>query len=368
MCILNLLIYVKLLKKDTSGGFTPILPGGDAIAGPNRACLRLDGQLDRATLGPQIHRAILTMARLRNIVSSLRQEGVQVDFAAARDVLDGQAPTRASEVEVLRFATEYARIHEAAQLPALTVNAVLELHGRLFHGYDEVDYRPGRLKTAQNGIGLTGGGSDMWHFECTPPERTHAELEALVTWYDANRSSEPAISVAAVFFAELQGIHPFHNGNGRLGRVLNTWVLKDLGFANIGLVPLDARFFRTTDSYYDRIRSTNTGTTWGPWGNYFAQETRKAYEAAVGMSDLSNLVKAQPTDSARHVLTWAIRRGDDWFARKQIPLEGYQPGTISVALRALVDGNVFTTNGKTRKGTKYRLRTDLLQDIFRGAL
>lgn len=359
---------VKLYKKDTSAGFAPVIPGGDSITGPTRACLRMDGQLDRAILGPQIHLAILTMARLRNIVSSLRQEGVTVDFAAARDVLEGHTQAaRPSEREVMRFAKEYQAIHDAKQLPQLSQKWILDLHARLYKGYDENEYRPGRLKVEQNGIGILGGGHDMWHFECTPPERTEAELEALISWYNDNRDAEPAASVAATFFAELQGIHPFHNGNGRLGRVLNAWILKDLGFSNIGLVPLDARFLRSGDTYYDKIRSTNTGTKWGPWATYYAQQLRKAYEAAVGMSDLSSLVAAQPTESARHVLTWAIRRGDDWFARADVPLDGYQPGTISVALKALVDAKILVPRG-AKKGTRYRIRTELLQDIFRGAV
>ncbi|MCA1839473.1 MAG: Fic family protein [Actinobacteria bacterium] len=326
--------------------------------------MRLDGQLDSALLSSRIHHAILTMARLRNVVSSLRQEGVEVDFHAARDALDGKRATRPGEQEVLRFAKEYATIHEADRLPALTKSYILKLHGRLYAGYDDDAYRPGRFKAEQNGVGPFPG---YWTFECTPPERTEAELDALLEWYHTNRTTEPAIGVASTFFAEFQCIHPFHDGNGRIGRVLNAHVLKDLGFSNIGLVPLDARFFRSGETYYTKIASTNTGTTWIPWANYYAAELRKAYEAAAKMGGLDGLLAKQSTESARHVLAWAISRGDDWFQRNDVPLVDYQPGTISVALRDLRDSGALEMTGD-KKGARYRIKTELLQDIFRGAI
>lgn len=351
-------------KRDTSRGFAAPVPTGDSVVGPNRASLRLDGQLDKADLSAQIHRAILTMARLRNVVSSLRQEGVPVDFHAAREVLDGRRATRPAEREVLRFAKEYAAVHDAATMPQLTQSFILKLHGRLYAGYDEDLYRPGRVKIEQNGVGPLPG---HWTFECTPPERTKAELAALLEWYHEHRLVEPAVGVASVFFAEFQGIHPFHDGNGRIGRILNAYVLKDLGFTNVGLVPLDARFFRSGDIYYDKIASTNTGTTWGPWANYYARELRKAYEAAAKTSDLGPLIAKQPTQSARHVFTWTIQTGGDWFKRSDIPRGGYQPATVSVALRDLRAARILEMEGD-RKGARYRLKTELLQDIFRGVI
>ncbi|MHB8634714.1 MAG: Fic family protein [Thermoplasmatota archaeon] len=353
-----------LRKKDTSRAFKAPVPAGDGVSGPNRAALRLDGRLDSAALSPQVHRVILTMARLRNVVSSLRQEGVAIDFQAARDVLDGHRATRPGEAEVLRFAKAYAVVHEtpAAKLPQLTKSYIRRLHGDLYKGYDEDHYRPGRFKVEQNGVGPLPG---HWTFECTPPERTEAELDALFEWFDQKRNEDPSAGVASTFFAEFQAIHPFHDGNGRIGRVVNAHVLKALGFENIGLVPLDARFYRSGETYYEELASTNDGATWNAWAHFYARELRKAYEAAVKMSDLQPVLDRQPTDSARHVLTWSLAGGGGWFQRGDIPLGGYKASTLSAALRDLREQDVLEMQGD-RKGAKYRLKTGLLEEIFRG--
>ena len=73
-----------LRKPDTSRGFAPMVPEGDEFRVANRDSIRIDGRLDESLLGPSIHHLLLSMARLRNVVSSLRIEGERIDLAGAR--------------------------------------------------------------------------------------------------------------------------------------------------------------------------------------------------------------------------------------------------------------------------------------------
>ncbi len=354
------------VKADTSDGFRPRIPSDVAVVSPGRQCLRLDGKLDDGVLSQNLHRAVLTMARLRNVVSSLRQEGVLIDFGRARQIFDGSTPTTQSELETLRFAREYQHIHETqrSELAPLTTDSICALHGSIYAGQND-EFGPGRLKVAQNGVGPMPG---VWTFVATPPERTRQELDALCAWLAAYQYKGEPVSVAAMFFAEFQGIHPFHDGNGRIGRLLNAHVLKWLGFQNIGLVPLDARFFRSGERYYDAIRSTNDGRTWHVWTRYFARQLKRAYTDAVHLGDLKPYLDGLHSQSARNMALWAIGGDGDWFARRDFPNDGGHSGSgMSKALATLTSDGFLERRGD-KKGAEYRISTRFLQDVFRQAL
>lgn len=143
-----------ILKPDTSAGFNPPLPRGPELLSTNRDALRLDGRLDASLLGPSIHSLLLTMARLRNVVSTVRIEGERIDLEGARKALEQQRGETAVEEQVIRLANEYTTLHETrpSKLPRFSVEYVLSLHKRLFKGlYDEAG--PGLLKTKPNGVG-----------------------------------------------------------------------------------------------------------------------------------------------------------------------------------------------------------------------
>ncbi len=96
-----------LAKQDTSAGFDPPLVIDDSMRSPNRACFRIDGRLDEAVLSPALHRLILGMARIRNVVSSLLIEGERIDFARAREILETRDPTSPTDAQTLRFLDRY---------------------------------------------------------------------------------------------------------------------------------------------------------------------------------------------------------------------------------------------------------------------
>lgn len=355
-----------ILKPDTSAGFNPSLPKGPEFLSMNRDALRLDGRLDAGLLGPSIHRLLLTMARLRNVVSTVRIEGERVDLEGARRALEQQRGETAAEEQVIRLAKEYTALHDArpSKLPRFSVDYILGLHKTLFYGlYGEAG--PGLLKTKPNGVGDTATGEFV--FRATPPERTESELEVLFKWFEQEAMDAPGLVTSGVFFAEFEAIHPFHDGNGRVGRLLNLIALKRMGFENIALAPLDGRYYHTQHDYYSKIATTNTGKTYLPWCRYNSQQVVRAYEIAARRSDLKPLLDQQTRPSTRHLLEWVLSRDASPFGHRDFPNpKNYSAESIQKSLAQLVAQEVLVRRGE-RKGRRYQLSTAFLRRIYGGS-
>jgi Fic family protein len=353
-------VIVPLLKRDTTGGFRPEIQPREDIGRPAVDCLRLDGVLETRLLSPQLHQLLLGMARVRNAVSSFRLEGETVELDRARQLIEGETPSTPSEIGVLRLAQAYSELG-ANHLPDFTVDGLLGIHHRLFDGIMQEDW-VGALKPIQNYILNADSGS--LRFTPTPPERTEKELQQLFEWYRRARFLHLPPVVAAIFFAEYQAIHPFMDGNGRVGRWLNIAVLKDLGCSKSPLIPLDTRFFRTSDHYYEFLGTTNSGEDYNLWIRYFVNQTKDAYKAASKQANLGPLVSSFSRESTRRVLRWILGAGGEWFSRGDYPNpRHYSAPAIWSSLDELKSKGVLESRGE-RRGRKYRLRSRFLADIY----
>ncbi len=354
-------------KRDTTSGFQPRISVKEDAGRPATECLRLDGVLGTRLLSPQLHQILLGMARVRNAVSSFRLEGQTVDLDRAREVVEGSTPNTPSEEGVARLAKAYSRLADD-QLPELSVKGVLDLHRKLFEGIltdDSGTVREdwtGVLKPQQNYI--LNEGSGTLRFTPTPPGRTEAELEQLFEWYASARFGHLPPVVAAVFFAEFQAIHPFMDGNGRLGRLINIAILKDLGCSRAPLIPLDTRFFRTADHYYDLLGTTNSGENYSLWVRYFATQARDAYKAAEKQANLGPLVSSFSRESTRRVLRWILAGTGEWFSRSTYPNPGkYSQPALWAALDELRRAGILEARGE-RRGRRYRLKSGFLGEVY----
>jgi Fic family protein len=307
------------------------------------------------------------MARVRNAVSSFRLEGETVELDRARKLLEGETPNGPSEVGVVRLARAYSDL-AADHLPAFTVNGLLALHRQLFDGIlydDKGNLRQdwvGVLKPEQNYIRNVDSGS--LRFTPSPPDRTAAELEQLLSWYARARFTQLPPVTAALFFAEFQAIHPFMDGNGRTGRFLNIAILKDLGCTRAPLIPLDTRFFRTSEHYYEFLGTTNSGRDYYSWTRYFVNQAEGAYKAASSQANLAPVVSDFSRESTRRVLRWILSGTGEWFSRSDYPNKSHysQPALWS-ALNELTKAGLIEATGE-RRGRRYRLRSKFLAEVY----
>lgn len=360
----NIFIIIDMLQKpNTSKGFHPSLVVTDDMLGKSTETLRLDGRLEVAVLSPSIHQLILAMARLRNVVSSLRIEGEAVDLQSARRVLDTEVPRTPEEKEVLLLSEAYGELHSLAKPAELSVDYIRRIHGRLFPDGLGLDAGPaGRFKETPNGVYSETEGRMI--FEATPPERTEAEIEALIEWIKHDARTLPSALASALFFVEFQAIHPFGDGNGRVGRYLNLVVLRRLGYRNVCLVPLDGRFFRTRNRYYKALRTTNAGRNYQLWCRYYTEQLHRAYELAANRADLRPLLDRFSRASTRSLLEWCLAGDGGWFSRSDFPNpKGYSPPAVTSSLAELRRARVLDGRGMKR-GREYRLSTEFLRRAY----
>jgi Fic family protein len=351
---------MSVAKPDTRAAFAPSIPSGPDITNPAISAIRFDGKLDRSILSAQIHQVLLGMARSRNAVSSFRLEGENVDLERARQVLETQSPESPAERGVLQLSQAYRAISEG-RLPEFTIRGFEEAHREIFTGVLDNGI-VGELKTSANVITDVTGTQER--FRPTPPENVRADLDALLLWLEQNQGRLLPTVVAAIFFAEFEAIHPFSNGNGRLGRYLNIALLRKLGLKNSALIPLDTRFFRTSDHYYEYLATTNTGRDYLLWTRYYGNQVQKAYEIADRRGDLRKTTAQFSKASTRSMLLWVLTGSGGWFQRGDYPNPKHYSGpALWGALHELVSAGILDSRGES-KGRQYRVKSTFLAGVY----
>lgn len=349
-------------KPSTRAGFRPPLPTPPFPFREAQACARLDGQLDDAHIHPRLRRITYNITRLGNLVSSFQIEGIDITRKDAAIALRGGEVGTPYQQDIAAFGKLYEELHDASTLPRLTPELILSWHARLFTRQTLDHGSPGAWKTGTNGV--WDNEKNDWVFIATPPADTIPELEALLNWYAEEAFRLPAAMAAAIFFAEFEAIHPFADGNGRIGRLVHLHTLKQLGLQNAFLVPIDERFKRAKEQYYAALKTTNSGTNYADWIGYYLRELRAAYEQALRLGRLDEIFGNLPRASANGVLQWILAyRGDEWFQRSDYPNEEKLSGaTLTTILGELHDMKLLEAKGE-KKGRKYRLDWDAIQAV-----
>jgi Fic family protein len=341
-------------KPSTKAGFRPPIPQSRYLYEQCAEIAHLDGLLGDAHTHTRLRQISFRITRLGNLVSSFQIEGIDIDRARGASALAGKKSGSPFEDDIKRFGALYEELHEAERTPSLTPDMIREWHARLFtkDSLDQGD--TGAWKSDKNGVWDNTKGT--WVFEATPKDDTIAEVKALLDWHEAEAYKLPAAMAAAIFFAEFESIHPFPDGNGRLGRLLNLWSLKRNGLKNAFLAPIDERFKRSQERYYAALSTTNTGQAYSDYCGYYLAELREAYGRAQHLGRLDEIFRELSRENARRVFSWILASSaDDWFKRGSYPNEeGLSDSTLTKILGELAELGLLEAEGD-RKARRYRL-------------
>lgn len=274
----------------------PVLALDDeAIQLSNEASLML-GRLDGQGTGMSNPHLLINPFIRREAVLSSRIEGIQASIAdlyayeAGQLPLPGMQHVPESDVrEVLNYvhALEYG-LERLSTLP-LSLRFMLELHERLMRGVCGDQATPGEFRRSQNWIGRPDATlNDATYVPPPPPEMLDC-LDALEKYIHYGNGYPPLVRIAMIH-QHFEAIHPFLDGNGRVGRLLITLLLVSWGLLRKPLLYLSAFFERNRYEYYARLLAVNQHGDWDGWVKFFLRGVREqAADAANRAKQLQDL-------------------------------------------------------------------------------
>lgn len=234
----------------------------------DRALGRLDGAI--GTL-PASDFIMLMYVRKEAVLSS-QIEGAQ---SSLDDVLSAEAkvldPDRPKDVEeVLNYiAAMRLGLRRLAELP-VSVRLIREIHARLLRGVRGGARAPGEFRRVQNWIGPEGGTIHEATFVPPPQGRIADDMARLETFLHS-ADQLPVLVRIGLAHAQFETIHPFLDGNGRLGRLLVTFLLCEGKVLHEPVLYLSHYFRKHRSDYYDRLQSVREDGDWEGWLRFFLQ-------------------------------------------------------------------------------------------------
>jgi len=232
----------------------------------DRALGRLDGSV--STL-PNPDLFILMYVRKEAVLSSQiegTQSSLQDLLAAEAALYDENRPHDVEEVINYVRAMKHGleRLHE---LP-VSVRLVREIHAELMQGVRGGRLQPGELRQSQNWIGPAGCTLNTATF--VPPP-AHEVPRALGDWEKFLHAEDglPPLVKIALAHVQFETIHPFLDGNGRVGRLLITFLLTECGVLHKPVLYLSHYFKQHRQAYYDHLQAVRDKGEWEPWLAFF---------------------------------------------------------------------------------------------------
>jgi len=263
----------------------------DRVRGAEQALLRLELA---GEMVPSLDWFIYAFVRKEAVLSS-QIEGTQ---ATLLDILtyeaESEVPPPNAEVEevcnyldALTFARE--QLADPSGLP-LSMRLLNEMHRLLLRGVRGEEMQPGELRRSQNWIGGSRPGNAV--FVPPPPSALPEVLSAFERYVHADDKLPPVVR-AGLLHVQFETIHPYLDGNGRIGRLLVTLLLEHWGLLSRPMLYLSLFFKRHRQEYYRRLDAVRVEGDWEGWLDFFLDGVATIADEAVATSrELFALVTA----------------------------------------------------------------------------
>ena len=236
------------------------------LSDADRALGRLDGSIQ--TL-PNADLFVYMYVRKEAVLSSQiegTQSSLQDVLAAEAEILLAHRPKDVDEV--VNYVS--AMNHGLARLKDLPVSTrlVKEIHAKLLLGVRGSALAPGELRTSQNWIGPTGCSLKEATFVPPPPDQIGSCLSDLEKFLNSP-SQMPILLKVGLAHAQFETIHPFLDGNGRVGRLLITFLLCEQSVLAKPVLYLSHYFKRNRTLYYEHLQAIRDHGAWESWLAFF---------------------------------------------------------------------------------------------------
>jgi Fic family protein len=322
-------------------------------------------------LMPNPHLLIRPFMRREAVLSS-QIEGTEASYEnLVMFEIDENVEGRVPDV---REVSNYVRALEhgldrVGKLP-LSRRLICELHRILMERVRGGDQTPGAIRRYQVHIGP--GGSPIEHARYVPPPpgdelvRAFDALEAHL--HDPSRL--PTVVRTALVHYQFEAIHPFHDGNGRVGRLLISLMLCIDGTLPQPLLYLSAYFDRYRQEYYDRLLEVSRSGAWNEWLAFFArgvaEQAMDAVDRATSLTDLRSRYIDRMQSARTSALT--LKLIEHLFAQPAVSaamvrdLLDVTPRTAQLHIDRLRDAEILTEVTGQKRNRIY-LAPEILQAV-----
>lgn len=252
----------------------PSLQWNDALVASLAAAERVVGEL--AGLGrslPNPHLLIRPFIRREAVLSS-RIEGTR---ASLSDLYVYEA-VREQQLPLFEFPSDVHEVHnyvhaleyglERLQTLPVSLRLMREIHARLLEGVRGMHQAPGEFRRTPNWVGPPGSTPETAPYVPPPVDEMHQALDALEKFFHTS-SSLPALVRLGLIHYQFEAIHPFLDGNGRVGRLLIVLLLVAWKLLPSPLLYLSAYFEQHRQRYYDSLLAVSQRGTWERWLAFF---------------------------------------------------------------------------------------------------
>jgi Fic family protein len=275
----------------------PPLAGESYTAANHRAEMALARLAGVAGLVPSVDWLLYSAIRKEALLTS-QIEGTQATLTDLFDDEAGQVLANTADVEEV---TNYLRafrlvrdnLRSEAGLP-ISVRLLCEAHRLLLDGARGAGKQPGELRRSQNWIGGARPGRAV--FVPPPPDQVPgllADLERFIHEPALVLAPLPPLVRVALVHVQFETIHPFLDGNGRIGRLLIAALLEEWGLLPEPLVYLSGYLKQHQAEYYRRLSAVRTDGDWEGWVGFFLGGVEAAAtDAERGIVELASLINA----------------------------------------------------------------------------
>lgn len=205
----------------------------------------------------------------REAVLSSRIEGTQASLSdLALFEVEPRRPTVPDVQEVANYVRAVEHVLDPARRLPVSLGLLREAHQILLTGVRGGYATPGEFRRTQNWIGSPGCVLDDASYIPPPPERMWECLDAFEKHIHAEHILPPLVVIAYLHY-QFEAIHPFIDGNGRVGRLLVTLLLAEWNLLRHPLLDISAYFEANRDEYYARLLGVTLTADWTGWLRYF---------------------------------------------------------------------------------------------------
>jgi len=305
------------VKRGETGRYEIVVAGGEQVRAFVPAPLRPEPPIDLAAVQGSLEKALLALGRLDGLSTLLPDTRLLLySYVRKEAVLSSRIEgTRSSLSDLLLF-----ELNQVSGVPVddvvevsncvsalehglrrlrdgfpLSNRLIREIHGKLMARGPGSDKAPGEFRRSQNWIGGSRPGAARF---VPPPAQSVPDcMSDLEHFLHARDSSLSALVRAGVAHAQFETIHPFLDGNGRVGRILITLLLIHDGLLPEPLLDLSLYLERHRDDYYELLDCVRRHGDWESWLTFFLDGVAQTAEAAV--STAQRLVTLVQKDQAR---------------------------------------------------------------------